>query len=422
MVEDIVNGKELIGGHSFTVEWLLKSLRKNDKEFQQKYGNRSVKAVTAADISKGKGFASKIYKCVLTFTDSKDQNDIYSTILKVPGFESYQETHKASGGEKYWENDTALKSLVGVHNVECDFYNNVAKLLDAPTPKVFKTQTWELGNHEGCIHMEDLSNKGKTQLYFQSVNLTIVKAVIRQLAHIHKSILSAEPNLWHGKYIKNQMLMANTAKKTRPMIEPFLQISKRETELRPLIDKYQKFAESEAFYGYAVTESYKEQGIKPVIVHGDFHFGNILYKIDEYGDLQNEVAAIVDWQIIHEGSPMADLARFLAFSADGVVRRQAEAFAIDYYLECLTKEFGGEKSKVPYTAEQLQKEYKLAFLTQIFVLPGVALFFLTAMEEKNESLKNAFFDQGVLKALHGLEDADKLLQGEFKEYFEKYGV
>uniref|UniRef100_A0AC34FY00 CHK kinase-like domain-containing protein n=1 Tax=Panagrolaimus sp. ES5 TaxID=591445 RepID=A0AC34FY00_9BILA len=420
MIEDIVDGKEPIGGSSFTFEWLLKSLRENDKEFQKSHGSRSVKEISAADISKGKGFASKIYKCVLTFVDSKDASDVYTTILKVPGFESYQETHKASGGEKYWENDSAIKSLIGVHNVECEFYENVAKLLDAPIPKVYKTQTWEPENHEGCIHMEDLSLKGKTQLYFENVNLTIVKSVIRELAHIHKNILSVNPNLWQGKYLKNQMLMANTAKKTWPMIEPFLQKSRRESEIRPLIEKYQKFAESEEFYGYVFTESYKS--FKPVIVHGDFHFGNIMYKIDKHGDVQNEVAAIVDWQIIHEGSPMADLARFLTFSADGGVRRQAEVFAIDYYLECLIKEFEGDASKVPYTAEELQKAYKLAFLTQVFVLPGVALFFLTAMEEKNENLKNAFFDQGVLKALHGLEDADKLLQGELKEYFEKYGI
>uniref|UniRef100_A0A914Z523 CHK kinase-like domain-containing protein n=1 Tax=Panagrolaimus superbus TaxID=310955 RepID=A0A914Z523_9BILA len=388
MVKDIIDGKESIGGSSFTFEWLLKSLRENDKEFQKIHGGRAIKEFSASDISKGKGFASKIYKCILTFVDSKDVLDVYTTILKVPGFESYKETHKASGGEQYWENDSAIKSLIGVHNIECEFYDNVAKLLNAPIPKVYKTQTWELGKHEGCIQMEDLSLKGKTQLYFENINLTIVKSVIRQLAHIHKNILLADPNLWQGKYLKNQLLMANTVQKTQPMIEPFLQKSQRESELRPLIEKYRKFAESGDFYGYVFTESYKL--LKPVMVHGDFHFGNIMYKIDKYGDMQNEVAAIVDWQIIHEGSPMADLARFLTFSADGVVRRQAEIFAIDYYLECLVKEFDGDASKVPYTAEELQKAYKLAFLTQVFVLPGVALFFLTAMEEKNESLKNAF--------------------------------
>ena len=83
-----------------------------------------------------------------------------------------------------------------------------------------------------------------------------------------------------------------------------------------------------------------------------------MWAIDENGDVKQELAAIIDWQTMHEGSPMEDLARFLSHCTNGVVRRQAEAFIFDFYIECLTKEFDGDASKVPYTVKQLKDAYK----------------------------------------------------------------
>ena len=194
-------------------------------------------------------------------------------------------------------------------------------------------------------------------------------------------------------------------------------------DFRPLVEKYHSFSTSKEFCLYAFKQSYQDLQIPPVLVHGDLHFGNMMWALDDQGDLQNEIAAFVDWQTTQEGSPMTDLARFLVNCADGVVRRQAEAFAIDYYLECLTSEFGGDVSKVPYTKEQLQKAYNYAFLTQAFFILGIPDFFISIMDASkvSQSLRDAFADFGVLKALHAYEDADRLLQGEMKDVFEKYG-
>ena len=40
----------------------------------------------------------------------------------------------------------------------------------------------------------------------------------------------------------------------------------------------------------------------------------------------------------------------------------------------------------------------------------------------NEVLKKAYLDGALLKTLHLYEDIDRLMQGEMKEDFEKYGV
>uniref|UniRef100_A0A914PJG6 Aminoglycoside phosphotransferase domain-containing protein n=1 Tax=Panagrolaimus davidi TaxID=227884 RepID=A0A914PJG6_9BILA len=162
-----------------------------------------------------------------------------------------------------------------------------------------------------------------------------------------------------------------------------------------------------------------------ILVHGDMHMGNIMFAIDKNENICNEIAAIVDWQTLHEGSAMSDLARFLVFCGDGVVRRQSEAMAIEFYYECLKKEFGGDALKIPYSTEQLQKAYNFAFLTQAFFLLADLDFFFGPIKDRkelNDGIKMAFYDYGVLKALHAYQDADKLLQGEMKEFFDKYGI
>uniref|UniRef100_A0AC35GCK9 Aminoglycoside phosphotransferase domain-containing protein n=1 Tax=Panagrolaimus sp. PS1159 TaxID=55785 RepID=A0AC35GCK9_9BILA len=131
-----------------------------------------------------------------------------------------------------------------------------------------------------------------------------------------------------------------------------------------------------------------------VLVHGDPHSGNILWSLNSDGDIENELSAIIDWQTMHEGSPMEDLARFLTHCTNGVIRRQAETFIFNYYLECLKKEFDGDVSKVPYTLQQLKTAYNFAFVIQTFFTISDMSFFLEAINEKNEGIKAAFADIG----------------------------
>uniref|UniRef100_A0A914P028 Uncharacterized protein n=1 Tax=Panagrolaimus davidi TaxID=227884 RepID=A0A914P028_9BILA len=227
VAEDIVNLNESINGHTITIGWLLESLRENDKTFQKLHGHRSVKEVTWKDVSDGKGFASEILRCILTFVDSINPTDIYTTVLKLPGFDRIEnELSKQLGDEKKVKE--MVSSLNDIHYFECCFYNKLAPILDVPIPKVFKTLEWIAGKQDGCIHMEDLTTHGKVISFFEDVNLTQVKALVRHLAHMHKNILSCDPKIWQGKYIKNREIGANFVDMIKPMIEPFLKNSKRE--------------------------------------------------------------------------------------------------------------------------------------------------------------------------------------------------
>lgn len=193
-------------------------------------------------------------------------------------------------------------------------------------------------------------------------------------------------------------------------------------EFQPLVEKYRRFSLSREYIYFANVQAHKDLGMPPVIVHGDMFCGNILWTMDENGDLQNDVAAFIDWQVLHEGSPMSDLSCFLTLCADGVVRRQAEQFACQYYFDCLLKEFGGDSTKVPYTVEQLQTSYDYFFMSHGLHNLGLTAFMMDPLEkqEPSRSLKNAYFDFAVLKTLHSWEDVDRLLQGKYKHIYEKY--
>uniref|UniRef100_A0AC34GY37 CHK kinase-like domain-containing protein n=1 Tax=Panagrolaimus sp. ES5 TaxID=591445 RepID=A0AC34GY37_9BILA len=409
-----------IGEYSFTFKWLLDSLNEKDEKFKKFHKNREIEKITFSDVSDGQGYFSAVLRFIITFTNSKNPSDIYTTVLKIPGTASFRKANSKSGGNN--EIFEAVANVASIHQHECEFYEKIAPILDIPLPKVYKTVELDMQNLEGCIHMEDLTTVGKTLSYFESVNLTQIKCFIQKLAHMHKCLLTTDDAIWKNKFLKHRRGFADITTFFEDMIEPFLEKSKRRDAFEPYLQKYRKFAFNKDYMIYVHQQSYQDLGISPVIVHGDIKSGNILFSIDANGDIQNDIAAIIDWQVLREGSPMYDLAYFLAHNADGVVRRQAEDFAIEYYHECLVKEFEGDKSKVPYTIEQLKKSYNYIFLTQAFIIPFLAVFMYNGIEGKiqSQSLKNAFFDYITLKSLHAYEDADRLLQNEMKEVFEKY--
>ena len=163
----------------------------------------------------------------MTFTDSKDASDVYTSILKIPGFASLVETGKATGAGD--EGEKLVANYGYIHAYECSFYNDLAPFLSIPLPKVFKTQEWIPGEQDGCIHMEDLTRRGKTLTFFDGLNLSQVKCFIRVYARLHKNILTADPKLWKGKYLKSQEALAHIIDMIKPiMIDSFLPTCKRE--------------------------------------------------------------------------------------------------------------------------------------------------------------------------------------------------
>uniref|UniRef100_A0A914QIX0 CHK kinase-like domain-containing protein n=1 Tax=Panagrolaimus davidi TaxID=227884 RepID=A0A914QIX0_9BILA len=266
IIEDVVDHSKPINGHSFTIGWLLNSLRENDSRYQKLHGHRSVKDITAYDVSGGKGFVSIVLRCTIKFVDSINEDDCYTTILKIPGFESFEEANEKSDFDKDLTNDATRTKFVQMHKFECDFYSQLAPIIEAPAPKVYKIVDWILEKKEGCLHMEDLTLRGKTLSFFDNISLTQVKSFIRHLARMHKNILSLDEKIWKGKFLKNQDGFVEFIEFMTQSYEPFLKSCKRENEFRPLLEKYYKFSESKDYYLYVNKQSHNDLGITPVLV------------------------------------------------------------------------------------------------------------------------------------------------------------
>uniref|UniRef100_A0AC34RP50 CHK kinase-like domain-containing protein n=1 Tax=Panagrolaimus sp. JU765 TaxID=591449 RepID=A0AC34RP50_9BILA len=431
---------------TFTAGFLIESLRQNDQKFIENHGNRGVKEIKSEDISKGKGFASIVLQCKIKsediskgkgfasivlqckvfFVDSTSESDYYSTILKIPGTESmteaFEESFEYNKMEKN-DKDAIYKKLVEIHDIECSFYEELAPLIDFCVPKVHQTRNWIVGKQQGVIHMDDLSTNTAGWIMFDTMNLVQIKAIVRQLARFHKIILTTDEKLWKGKFLKNQEAYREMGPMVNVTIPKFLEMVKDDPYFEPLINKYLKFGANGDFFVYAFSESWKDLGMKPVIVHGDMWTGNILWKTDKYGEPTNEIVAFVDWQVFHEGSAMADLARILTICCDGYIRRMAESEIIPFYLNELENEMKKDGLECPFTLEQIQDAYDYMFLTQSFPLFIGAIFIKEVLTKNLEpSIGKAKNELIIFRCKQVLEDVDRILSGKYQKVFEKYGL
>lgn len=163
--------------------------------------------VTSFDISAGKGFISTILKCTVIFEDPTEEEESYSTILKITGFDSLSKN--IPDGSNLIEAEVVEEKVVLYHRFECEFYDDICPFLtNLPIPKVFKTAKWIPNQQEGCIHMEDLSPIGNVPDFFSSLNLAQVKDIVKNLAKMHKQLWTMDQGVWKGRFLETQMNFA----------------------------------------------------------------------------------------------------------------------------------------------------------------------------------------------------------------------
>uniref|UniRef100_A0AC34Q8A6 CHK kinase-like domain-containing protein n=1 Tax=Panagrolaimus sp. JU765 TaxID=591449 RepID=A0AC34Q8A6_9BILA len=312
-----------------------------------------------------------------------------------------------------------------MHNTECEFYNSFAEKFDfLPLAKVYGTKLWTK-TEDGLILMEDLSKTGRLQFLPTSVNMAQIKEMTILFAKMHKIILTMDEKEWKGKFIKNQSTFADMVQMITTQIDKFLNNSNKFREyLEPYINKYRKLLGSSELVTYVHGKAHLDVGLDSVLCHGDLWLANIFWKTDSNGEVSSKISALIDWQIMHEGNPMADLCRFLISCADGHIRRQAETFIIQFYLDVLESEFKKDGKICPFSLEQLQKAYDLFFIPMSFMLiPATTITITTLKKEEADGYhRKALFDIGYLRALHAMEDVDRLIESNYKFIFDKYGL
>uniref|UniRef100_A0AC34QCV6 CHK kinase-like domain-containing protein n=1 Tax=Panagrolaimus sp. JU765 TaxID=591449 RepID=A0AC34QCV6_9BILA len=390
---------------SFTNGFLIESLRSNDHEFIEKHGKRGVKNVSSYDISKGKGFASIILKCTIYFLDSTSDSDVYTTVLKIPGMEFLSEIMPDMS---ILGNDFAVK-MAKIHQTEIKFYNDFAKFFaDVPISKVYKTLPWIPGQKQGVIHMEDLSIHAKTIDIMESLNIPQVENIVTLLVNFHSDYLLNKSKIIHENDEKSaHEMMAGFMPMMIAGNKNILEMSKNDEFCTKFFNKYEKLIGNADFHLYLYLDSWKDLKIEPMLAHGD---------------VTNEVAAFIDWQLLSKGSPMADFARLLTVCADGSVRRIVESTIFEKYLNLLKNKLESNGLDCPYTLEEIRDTYDHMFLIQGITFATIIGALLPIVCKNDEGkIKQAKIDKIVLRCKHIWEDIDEILSGKFKHLFEKYG-
>ena len=144
-----------------------------------------------------------------------------------------------------------------------------------------------------------------------------------------------------------------------------------------------------------------------------------MFKSDSEGKATDEVTAILDWQITHEGNFLIDFVRLLMHSCDGDVRREIELYLPEFYIDCLNSELKSVGKKAPFTAEQFKKAYDALFLIHSghHVIVGPMIFSTKSTKKGEELVDDARHDRGEWRGLLMFEDAIRIMDaGDYSKW------
>uniref|UniRef100_A0A1I7ZH96 CHK domain-containing protein n=1 Tax=Steinernema glaseri TaxID=37863 RepID=A0A1I7ZH96_9BILA len=336
----------------FNIEWLLDSLREKDDQFQKIARGRTIENINCVDVSQGKGYISTVYNASIKFVDVEEP---YQVILKLPGAEALNGNAANTTGV-----EMVPKEAVAVaHNKECGFYNDYAPHLDIPLPKVYKAVEMSL-EKPGALLMESLVGRGESCCLQTGSTKQQVMIIAKHLTTLYKYSLCLPEEKWRGKYAKNTLcslvkegIFEDQVKKLKAW---------KPGAFDKALDVFGKYACSESFYTYLMTDVYKDIGLPPVLTHGDLWSNNLLWKTNADGSLSNELLAIIDWQVFHEGCITNDMARYMAVCVDGDVRREHQYAVLRYMYERLACLLEEEGRHIDFTFEQMKQAYEANFV------------------------------------------------------------
>lgn len=350
----------------FKLHELIEILCKHNANFREIFdGQTKICKVSAYDIGAGRSHMSTVYKVVLEFVGSKLTP--FTFVIKVPTPKHQLEVvDRCYKGDAWKEETDRMKRVVALeHNAECDFYAQLGPRRWIPTANVWHCVKLSVDwDRPGAIFMEDLTETGAVQAHGQTVNVHQIRHVARMVAQFHAHQLTtkfAEIRNEHGNF---HISGAGDAvfQKYWTMLEQL-----NPAAFGPLTEKLHPLC-TPSFAQFVLIDRPKGLGLPTMLCHGDLKVGNMLFKRRHDGTPGSEVLAVLDWQATFYGSPMFDLARFIAMGADAEVRREAEQFIFHLYREDLCnalRDMNGDEALLnPFTVDALTEAYNLALIQQ----------------------------------------------------------
>ncbi|TKR80456.1 hypothetical protein L596_014527 [Steinernema carpocapsae] len=310
---------------NFEVEFVLERIRSvsgNDK-----VRSENINSINVLDITGGSAFFSRVLRVTFNWNDSLIEPK--SVILKVPRIAISAQLEDDPDSK---EDHTYLETA---HTREIQFYEAFANRGNGlRLPVFYYGYEYSRKHDKGVLVMEDLSQVAKTMNILPGFNNTQIENLIDELARL--VAVSWKDRSWVEPMIENPdreefiELVKGFAKQLRNMQPRFNAVLDR---LDPLfhMNSYEQSVYKNEKYGFPAA-----------IVHQDLWAPNILWRVDENGDVTDDLCALIDWQGVHAGNPIEDLGRLLSLNTTSEYRRKNMDRLLKLYLAKLREYCEGE--------------------------------------------------------------------------------
>ncbi|KAI1698632.1 ecdysteroid kinase domain-containing protein [Ditylenchus destructor] len=391
--EDSAN--EIFCDSVFPNGFIIEKLLDGNEQFREIMQSSKIKTMSGKDMCATNGLTSQIYLISIELLQehgkSSDQ-PTFSAIMKSFSPERIEgmfqnmmnistDAESDKGQREHME--TMKSNMCRVHNIECDFYSlfgNISKEI-MPIPDIYYIQKTDMvKSTPGVIIMEDLTESGWMASVYEGLTVRQVKTIVYHLAAFHHFLLCETDANW------SQVLVKSVFEKEEDfahllsddMIEKVIEWNRDYFEI-PLRKLKNVMNAKQMAYSYRGCA--KELGLPEVLMHGDLHTINLLWKKKADGSTPEKVAAFIDWQLVSKGNLAVDIARTLV-CCEPEVRKELESFILEYYYDEFSRRMRESGKPVGYGIEQLRKAYDYAFIFQAGMMGLAAKFFAEMKKEE----------------------------------------
>ncbi|KAF5027406.1 hypothetical protein F66182_483 [Fusarium sp. NRRL 66182] len=279
----------------------------------------------------------------------------------------------------------SLPFMFAIYRLEAEFYYHLGPTVKIPLPPTLYAGT-DTVNGQGIVVLADLKARGYTfGDPLQPWPVERARASVEQLAVLHASTWGSTPDdiPWASQTVSLRDAIVG-------LVTPEEWNKRFAPEAKPpvpdhLVDRERITAAFKSLWDWDSKLN--------CLIHGDAHIGNTF--VSPSGE-----PGFLDWQVIHAGSAMHDVAYFIIGSLTIDHRREHETELVKHYLEALERAGGPELQ-----LEQVWGEYRRhAFHGLAWALAGPMMQSRDIVDTMTERHCAAIVDHGSIELLEGVEE------------------
>ncbi|KHJ48000.1 hypothetical protein D918_01265 [Trichuris suis] len=362
----------------------------------------SLDSVSAEKIGNCEGYMSDILRVFLVWKECRKTSAYPNKILvKMPKQDSV-DILTESFDQKLADQIKQSVKVDILTRIECAVYRMFSKEApEIPIPKCYAVCTKAFvrlrpfvlkdtvaeENPMVFIAMEDLSPRAETPDITSGLTKGQLINCAEALAALQAWSFNT-PYEWK-KEVPDMLTHADRALSLLGSIEKQLQVSikKYPAHFKCVDAKKISAALCDREKTIAAMTAYKKL-VPDVLVHGDFWANNILFEVDnKTNSVSDRIAAIIDWQVCHQGSFAEDLARLYSYSVDADVRRSTMMDVFRHYFDKMKMWAPGAISSVPF--EIAYHIFENAVFHNALMLVVYATYFSDFLARDNPTLESA---------------------------------